>query len=263
MGKVFKIIHQRPKTKDQTYCQDQHPLTPNLMSAYTIKLNHFQGPLDLLLSLIQKQQLDIAQVSLAQVADQYIEHLKKFESHLNPDELADFLVVATRLLFIKSKTLLPQVSFDEEETGDLERQLKMYKAFLEAVKRLEGIISQNNFCFSRESLSRNLAGTFIAPKRVDQKVLFQVFREVVAGLEIIPKLKERRLEKAISIQEKISQIKILIGQKTELGFKELIIASKDRVEVIVSFLALLELVKQRTVVLIQEDWFGEIIVRSN
>src|SRR3989344_609317 len=104
------------------------------------KLEKFEGPLDLLLQLIEDQKLDITEVSLSKVADQFLEYLKNTTS-LNPEEMADFLVVAAKLLVIKSKALLPDLNIaDDADSSTLERQLKIYKEFLEASKVIRQIL---------------------------------------------------------------------------------------------------------------------------
>lgn len=234
-----------------------------MSSTYTIKLEQFEGPLDLLLGLIDKEELDICEVSLAKVTEQYIEYVQKLERELNPDELADFLVVATKLLLAKSKKLLPQLEFDEEDSADdLARQLRMYKAFREAAEKIDAMVLEKRFCFSREKLPRDLRGIFTPPKNVDSNVLALVFREIVGGLAMIPKLKEEGMKRVMSIKEKMRQVSDMVLKKVELGFDELVKSSKDRVEVIVSFLAILELVKQNKAVVFQEDGFGEIKIKS-
>ena len=117
-----------------------------------IKINSFEGPLGLLLQLIEKEEMDITQVSLAKIADQYIEYINEADN-INPEEMADFLVVATRLLLIKSKALLPFLyPEEEEEIKDLEFQLKMYKEFLEAMKKIEALIGRKRFMFPRKRI---------------------------------------------------------------------------------------------------------------
>jgi len=232
------------------------------VTEYTIKLEQFEGPLDLLLRLIDKEELDITQVSLAKVTEQYIEYVRKLESALNPDELADFLVVATRLLLAKSKKLLPQLDLGEEDSADdLARQLRMYKAFVEASEKINARISLKKFGYSREKLPKDLQGIFTPPKNIDGNVLAQVLKEIIGGLLIIPKLKEEGMKRVISIKEKMRTVSDMIFKGVELGFDELIKNSKDRVEVIVSFLAVLELVKQGKAGVVQNDGFGEILVR--
>lgn len=111
-----------------------------------IKTEKFQGPLNLLLKLIEKEKLDITEVNLAKIANQYIEYIKKL-TKIDPDDLADFLVVAAKLLLLKSKALLPYLCFeDEDETDELEKQLKMYKEFLQATEQIENIIKEKSLC---------------------------------------------------------------------------------------------------------------------
>ena len=115
------------------------------------KLEQFEGPLDLLLQLIEDQKLEITNISLAQVTDQYIQYLNHAHD-LRPEDLADFLVVAAKLLYLKSRALLPALRLDEEEAdaGELEKQLKIYKEYLDASKKIEQMIKAGHFAFARE-----------------------------------------------------------------------------------------------------------------
>src|SRR3989344_5157057 len=104
---------------------------------HSFRLEQFEGPLDLLLQLIEQQELDITTVSLAKVTDQYLQYLEELE-RIVPEEVADFLLVASKLIYLKSKYLLPDLAVaDEQDSGDLERQLKMYRQFYEASKVME------------------------------------------------------------------------------------------------------------------------------
>jgi len=163
------------------------------------------------------------------------------------------------LLLIKSKGLLPQLDLgDEDSTDDLERQLKMYKAFLEAAEKIDVRIREKKFGFSREKLPRDLKGIFTPPKNVNGNILMNVFKEIVGGLEIMPKLKEEGMKRVVSIKEKIRDISGLIMNKVEMDFDEVIHNACDRVDVIVCFLAVLELVKQGKAAVVQKDGFGVI-----
>src|SRR3989339_2104859 len=106
------------------------------------KIDKFEGPLGLLLQLIESQELDITEISLAKIADQYIEYIRG-DKGIGPEELADFLVVAAKLLLIKSRALLPFLKGEaEEEIEEFEQQLRMYKEFLAAAKKIEAIIGK-------------------------------------------------------------------------------------------------------------------------
>ena len=110
------------------------------MENYRVQLEDWQGPLDLLLQLIESQQMDITKVSLSKVADQFIAYMNLKPVQL--EETADFLVIAAKLIYIKSKALLPTLSLEDEEGIDLEKQLKMYKEYLEAAKKIQLILKK-------------------------------------------------------------------------------------------------------------------------
>lgn len=228
---------------------------------YIIKTEKFEGPLDLLLRLIEDQKLDISGISLARITDQYIEHLKQIQ---NPDELADFLVVAAKLLWIKSKMLLPSLEPEEPEGYDLENQLKIYKEYLEASFKIHKIILKKDFTFVHERLPiQRKEVIFNPPKWLDKFKLVKTLKEILINLEPIVNLPKAAIKKAISIQESIDKIKNLIQKHAEISFNSLVRGAKNKVEVIVNFLALLELIKQKTVLIRQEKVFGDINIKAS
>src|SRR3989338_9232980 len=121
---------------------------------HKIKVDQFEGPLDLLLQLIEEEKLEVTTVSLAQVTEQYITVLnQRAKETVRPEELADFLVIAARLLLIKSRALLPFLHWGEEDEGEeLTQQLKIYREYLQATKVVAGLISKKNFSFARQKL---------------------------------------------------------------------------------------------------------------
>ncbi len=228
---------------------------------YEIKIEKFQGPLNLLLQLIEQEELDISEVSLAQVTDQYLTYLKQVEE-LNPEEVADFLVVAAKLLLIKSRLLLPSLNLGgEEEAKDLEEQLKMYKQYLEAGRGIARMWRQGHVAWVRpKPLVLKAEAAFTPPVGVTREVLTQAFERVLKAIEPIIKLPEVTLIRAISIQEKIVSLKELITDKVRLSWHTLVKGAQDKTEVVVSFLALLELIKQRHVVVEQPALFQDIAI---
>lgn len=226
---------------------------------YKVAIEKFQGPLDLLLRLIETEELDISQVSLAEVTGQYINYLEQIERE-SPEALADFLVVAAKLLYIKSKTLLPSLEI-EEEAIDLEYQLKIYREYLEASKNIQKIIAKKKFAYAREKAVL-LEPIFAPPKKLAKKDLAELFRSVLHRLEPIIKLPERSLKKVISIKDKISQIRQIVLSKMSLKFDELLGNGEDKTERIVSFLALLELIKQRDIEVDQGNLFTDITIKK-
>lgn len=228
---------------------------------YTIKLEKFEGPMDLLLQLIEREEMDISEISLAKIADQYIERLEKMEN-LNPNEMTDFLVVAAKLLWLKSKTLLPSLETTDKDDSDLARQLKIYKEYRDASLAIHKMILKRQFTFVRERPSLTVGDVFFNPPNwLCKEKLLRVMREILNDLEPIVRLPRGIVRSAVSIQEKIQQIKDLIRSKIQFKFHEMIFRAKSKVEVIVHFLALLELLKQRHVVAKQEEMFGEIEIK--
>lgn len=230
------------------------------MTNYHFKLEEFEGPLDLLLSLIEDQKMDITKVSLARVADQFIEYVNS-EAGLKPEEMADFLVIAAKLLFIKSKALLPGLEIADEEGSDLEKQLKIYKEYREASLKIREMLKQKHFMFSRLKPIQVFTPKFAPPVDLKPAIMAVLFSKVLLRLEPIVNLPQTMIKKTISLRDKIRHISDLIFSKLTLSFRSLLSAGGDRTEMIVSFLAVLELVKQRTVEVEQTELFAEINIK--
>ena len=228
------------------------------------KTEKFEGPLGLLLQLIEKEELDITEVSLAKIADQYIDYIKKL-SVANPDEMADFLVISAKLLYIKSKALLPYLYTEEDEgIEELEQQLKMYKEFLEAMKIIEAIVSKKKFMFAREFDKKAILANlkiFSPPAKLNKEDLAFVFRNLISQIKPEEEvLEEERLERKINIEDKILAIQKTLLDKIKVNFSKFLTKAGSKTEIIVSFLAILELIKQRDVFAEQESLFGEITI---
>ncbi len=230
-----------------------------------IKIEQFEGPLGLLLKIIEKEELDITEISLANIADQYIEYIKT-TNKINPEEMADFLVLAAKLLLIKSKALLPFLfTEEEEEIEELEEQLRMYKEFLEATKKIEKIIGNKKFMFAREFNRKVMlanANIFSPPKNLSKNDLKNAFQDLIERIRPVEEddLEEKKLEKKINIKEKIAHIQKMILDKIKFNFSKIAKESENKTEVIVSFLAILELIKQREVMAEQGDLFEDILI---
>ncbi len=230
--------------------------------SYKFKLEKFEGPLDLLLQLIESADLDITEVALSEVADQFMKYLATIEDK-NPDELADFLVVASRLLLIKSRILLPNLHIeDESEAIELETQLKIYKEYHDASKKIEEILAKKKALFVRNKIPLDIEVIFNPPKNLEGNKLRKTFLEVIKEIEPVITLPKKSMLRAVSIKEKIEYIRNQILSGINLNFSDLIKESKDRTEVVVSFLGVLELVKQRHVVVKQDNMFEEITLEK-
>ncbi len=230
-------------------------------TSYHVALPVFEGPLDLLLHLIEHEELDITQVSLAQVTNQYLDYLSQL-SERDPDNLADFLVVAAKLLLIKSRVLLPQppssIGSEDEDVGqDLVQQLIEYKRFKEAAYWLMQLNEQGLHSYIR------LAGVPKLDRVIDLGEvtlddLLAAVRDVLAIKPPEPSVNGAVAPITITIADQIS----LIAEKTSRGrsvsFRRLLQQATTRMEVIVTLLALLEMVKQLRVTMCQDRQFGDI-----
>lgn len=220
------------------------------------RVGQFNGPLDLLLALIEDQKLSINEVSLSQVTEQYLKYLDTLEEE-RADELADFLVIAAKLLLLKSRLLLPQFLPEEEEGPGLAEQLRLYKVFLQASKTLHDQWLTRARSYGRVEPRRKSA-EFVMPPSLTTDVLFGRMTALIRRLKPPKPLPQTKIDRAVSIKEKIDAIRSFLKVRKSVHFHELIENAGNKSEIIVGFLALLELMKQRTVLLEQEDSFGQI-----
>ncbi len=227
--------------------------------SFTVKTQSFQGPLDLLLDLIEKKKLFINDISLAKVTDDFINHVKQFEN-LPMGESAHFILVASTLLLIKSRSLLPQLQLTEEEKGDiqdLETRLKVYKRIKEASVHVHKLFGQE--MIFPQSQSRPLQAVF-APDPV-----FTLERALLSLKDLINRLPKKEtlpkliVQKVVSLEDMITTLTTRVTSHLRMSFKEFTKEHKEnKVNVIVSFLAMLELVKEGIVHVTQEKNFDDI-----
>ena len=227
---------------------------------YEVKIEKFNGPLDLLLQLIEKQKLEITEISLAEVTEHYLAEVERLE-HTDPEELSDFLVIAARLLLFKSKALLPVLA-EEEDLDDLEKQLKMYKEFVDASKKIESMIAEKRFTFSREKLPAKTEVEFTPPKEVKPEGMCQVFLTVLKRLDPLVKIPRQAIAKTVSLREKILHLRDFITQQKKIGFNQLMDKAENKTEIIINFLAILELVKQKHLRVRQSSSFEDIMIEK-
>jgi segregation and condensation protein A len=236
-------------------------MTDTDLSTYQVALPVFEGPLDLLLHLIEREELDITQVSLAQVTNQYLDYLAQL-SERDPDNLADFLVVAARLLLIKSRILLPQapspsISEEEDVGEDLIRQLIEYRRFKEAALWLKGLDEQALHSYVRLAAPPPLGQTVdLGDVTLDD--LLAAVREVLAIKPPAPSVNNAVAPIVMTIADQIELIERQTSGGRRASFRRLLQKATNRLEVIVTLLALLEMVKQLRVTMSQDRQFGDI-----
>ena len=228
---------------------------------YQVSQERFQGPLDLLLDLIEREKLPVNEISLATVTDEYVAHVKSMEI-VDQEALAEFLVVAAQLMLIKSRSLLPHLALsgeEEESIDDLERRLAEYKRIKELAKELRTIENAGLHIFSREAYL-GMPAVFYPPPKITGGRLAEVCEGGFKAIPQFQKLIEEKLQRVVSLEEKIRDIQSRLTLRLNHIFSELVEDSREKVEVIVSFLAILELAKQKLVRLDQDDPFGAIRV---
>lgn len=230
--------------------------------SFEIKLDQFSGPLQLLLDLIEQEKLPITEVSLARVTEGFLKHIDANE--VPAEELADFLVVATKLLLIKSRAILPQLAIEDEEDGSkLADQLRMYKQFVDASRGVEAMFLAGNVMFPRERSVVPKVRAFVPPASVTPSVMQEAFRSLMKRLEPFFALKQASLERVVSVQERMTQLRDAIVERSRLAFRDIVGGATSKVDVVVSFLALLELMKQRVVKAVQGDAFHDIVITKS
>jgi len=239
--------------------------------SYIVKAHHwqskeklFEGPLDLLLELIEKEKLEITDLALAQVADQFLGYLEGSKEDITPEHLADFLLVAGKLILIKSKAILPMLELEKEEEEDIEElkaRLIEYRRFKEISKEIKNLEMRKKMLFSRQSYL-GVETVFCPPEKIVALDLASAFDDVISKLPDVSHLKQETIREVISIKDKIEHILQNLSERIEFSFSQAIITAKTKVEVIVTFLAMLELVRKNIVVIEQTEMFGDIKIKK-
>lgn len=240
-------------------------------TSHIIRTENFEGPLDLLLSLIEKRKLFINDFSLAQVADEYIARVRAMEQFPTAD-VANFLLIASTLVLIKSKSILPELDLTREEAesvDDLKRRLALYERFRELgdgqIKTLFGrrVI--------RERSGRPEVVPIFAPDpRVSLPMIASAIHGVIAALPIKERIPKATIRKVISLEEVMANLTERVASALRTSFHHFAkfipgegIHRERKVEIIVHFLAMLELVKQGVVTVTQREDFGDIDIETH
>lgn len=243
------------------------PRPQKMETDYKVKLEVFEGPLDLLLYLIKRDEIDIYDIPIGHITRGYLEFLGLFQT-LDLDIAGDFVVMAANLIYIKSRSLLPrdlqppeEAAEEDDPRWELVRQLIEYKKFKDAAEHLGSCETARAGLFSRAPEKPDLAGERPLAE-VSTLDLFAAFHNI---LKRLTKPDERReiFEENHTVSDKIDLILRLTTAETPLRFGELFADAASRTEIVVTFLALLELVRLKQVRAQQSEVFGDIeIVRT-
>ena len=234
---------------------------------YSVKLEGFEGPLDLLLHLIQKEEMDIYDIQIAQITDRYLEYVNLMEE-LDLDVASEFLVMAATLLHIKSQSILPQLTPNTEHPiGDQEqlvKQLLEYKQFKEAAQVLDIYADRQTSVYSRSpNVHADLDGTRAFEIRATLFDLLTAFKHIndrAAEVGDTEELYETVEEETITVEDKIAFIEQHLEIADQLLFEELFPLSASKTDWIVTFLAILELIRIGKIVTVQTSHFESIYI---
>ncbi|TAK97696.1 MAG: chromosome segregation protein ScpA [Verrucomicrobia bacterium] len=239
------------------------------MSEYKVKFEVFEGPLDLLLYLIKKEEVDIYEVNLTRLAAQFIEYIEMMRE-FDLEIAGEFLVMASTLMYIKSRELLPvdqQAQLEGEEDGadprwELIRQLVEYKKFKDAAAQLQALEATQENVFPRVPVKLEFESEKPAPK--PDVSIFDLLNAVNAVLKRLEKRDNTRdiFEDKWTVSEKIEYVVRMLSSRASVRFSELFEDAMSRSEVVCTFLALLELIRLKQLVCAQSEDFGEIEIKK-
>jgi len=239
------------------------------MTEYKVQFEVFEGPLDLLLYLVKKEEVDIYEVNLTKIATQFVEHVEMMRQ-LDLDVAGEFLVMAATLMYIKSRELLPveqQAEVEGEGEDDprweLIRQLVEYRKFKDAAGGLQTLELEQERVYRRQPERPDLGPS--PSQSSPEASLFDLLSAVSQVLKRFQTQESPReiFEDKWSVSEMIEQLQTMVIERHTIRFSELFAATTSRSEVVVTFLALLELIRLRQVLAVQKDLFGEIEIHRH
>ena len=235
--------------------------------SYKVKLEIFEGPLDLLLYLVKQSRLEIDAIPIAQITDQYLKYLELMQA-LDLEVAGEFLVVAATLMQIKSRMLLPPeaVPPSEEEPDpamELLERLKEYQKFKQAADLLSGMEKERLTVFSRPNPREGVpveTEEFVEASLFD---LLTAFSQFMAGTAISRDLIHEVLKEEVTVEQRAALLRSLVLQREQVSFGELFHGAKSKMEAVATFLALLELIRLGEISIRQNQLFGEIVLVAN
>lgn len=233
----------------------------------SIKIDAFEGPLDLLLHLIKKSEVDIYDIPISEITDQYIEYLHSMEE-LNLDIASEFLVMASTLIEIKSKMLLPKKRNEEEVEEDprleLVEKLIEYQKYKEFAENLKDIEESTVIYFKEPEIIEDIEDGDVFFKNITVENLMVSFKKIMDRYENRHNVKKRVYENISSeeykIEDKMDFIIKDLERSTKIYFNDFFHDSRSKMEIIVTFIAILELIKLREIMVYQVNNFDNIVI---
>ena len=224
---------------------------------FSIQTDAYQGPFELVLDLIEARKLLVNDLALASITEDFIQHVRA-QAEFPVEETANFINIAATLLLIKSKSLIPDLVLSEDESADVEdlkRRLAAYEKVREAARELAHIFGKKVMVPAGE---RSLEPFFSPSRDLSASALAEALARILSARKVVEALPEARVKPLITVEEMMERLAKRVQSALTLSFSEFSKSSKEKVEVIVSFLALLELVKQGAVAAEQYSVHGDI-----
>ncbi|GHT64169.1 segregation and condensation protein A [Spirochaetia bacterium] len=238
--------------------------TPVKSSGRSFKLNEFEGPLDLLLFLIKKNEINIYDIPVAQITEQYLGYLS-YAEELDLDDVTEFHAMAAYLLYIKSRTLLPvEVDLDDDSADprqELVERLIEYQKFKKLSELMEEKEKEAEWIVERQKLQRALPFTDEGLwEKVDIWDLLKTFSKLMSNM---PGERIYDMYEEVTVNEKITLLSELLEKRGECSFADLVVRKGSVMDIVCAFLAILESVKLRVIQVLQNRMFGDIMIRPN
>jgi len=230
-------------------------------TGFSVKTPAYEGPFELILNLIEERKLLVSDISLSSITDEFIQRVRSAAA-FPMEEAANFVAVAATLLLIKSRSLIPELSLTEDEEADikdLEARLAAYEKVREAARELSRLFGRTVLIARGEQAPDPI---FAPSNELSAANLATALASALAALEKQEQLPEARVKPMITIEEMMEQLARRVQGTMNLSFREFSGSLKEKVEVIVSFLALLELVKQGAVEAAQHEHFADIRIMN-
>lgn len=231
---------------------------------YSVKLDFFAGPLDLLLHLVRKNELDIFDIPIAQITDDYLRYIELVKE-LNLEIAGEFLIYAATLMYLKSRGLLPAEQKTEEEILEEEQQLQELKEKLAEYEKFKQLASQLE---QRQKEEKQLFAREPLPPSEEETQIDATLFDLLDAFSVILKEAEKKeiweiAEEEVTVNEKITLIVNILKKTQKIIFSSLFYKAKSRQEMIVTFMALLELIRLKEIKIKQSSNFGEIWIYLN
>ena len=232
---------------------------------YEVKIDEFEGPLDLLLHLIKKSNIDIYDISLEEITNQYLDYINSMKE-LNLDIASEYLVMASELLEYKSKSLLPKKEIDEDSYEEdpkeaLINRLIEYKKYKEITSVFKSLENERSKMYTKSPSDISEYGEFIKNGDATVDDLVEALKKFMKRIEYEKPINTKITTKELSVTERISSIRNILKNKKRVNFVDLF-TKRTKSYVVVTFLSILEMSKNKEIIIKQENNFNDIVIEG-